>query len=41
MDKLKLSKKEFIYDGGKKFYKKKLRSSGGRVLNITAVGNKC
>jgi phosphoribosylamine--glycine ligase len=39
IDKLKLSKKDFIYHAGTKFYKKKLRSNGGRVLNITSVGN--
>ena len=39
LEKLKLSKKDFIYHAGTKFYKKKLRSNGGRVLNITSIGN--
>ena len=38
INKLKLSENEFIYHAGTKFNNGQLLSSGGRVLNITAVG---
>ena len=38
IDKVKLSKNEFIYHAGTKLYKKQLLSDGGRVLNITSTG---
>ena len=37
--KLKLSKKEYIYHAGTKILNNELRSNGGRVLNITSLGN--
>ena len=37
--KLKLLKDEFIYHAGTKFVNGQLLSSGGRVLNITSIGN--
>jgi phosphoribosylamine---glycine ligase len=40
IDKLKLSKNEFIYHAGTKFKNGKLISNGGRVLNITSTGKK-
>ncbi len=39
LNNIKLSKDDFIYHAGTKFLNKKLRSSGGRVLNITSNGN--
>ena len=36
---MKLSKKDFVFHAGTKFNNKKLKSNGGRVLNITSVGN--
>ena len=38
MNKIKESKKNFIYHAGSKFFDKELRSNGGRVLNITSIG---
>ena len=38
MNKIKLSKKNFIYHAGTKISKNKLISNGGRVLNITSIG---
>ena len=38
MNKIKLSKKDFIYHAGTKISKNKLISNGGRVLNITSIG---
>ena len=35
---IRLSKKDFIYHAGTKLINNKLRSNGGRVLNITSVG---
>ena len=37
--KISLSRKDFIYHAGTKIVKNKLKTSGGRVLNITSVGN--
>ena len=38
IDKIKLTKTDFIYHAGTKLYNNKLRSNGGRVLNITSIG---
>ena len=38
IDKLKLSKKDFIYHAGTKEINGKILSNGGRVLNITSSG---
>ena len=40
LNKIKLSKNDFIYHAGTKFENKQLLSNGGRVLNITSVGEK-
>ena len=39
INKIKASKKDFIFHAGTHFYKDELRSNGGRVLNITSMGN--
>ena len=39
INKIKLSKKDFVFHAGTKFYNNRLKSNGGRVLNITSVGN--
>ncbi len=39
LNKIKLSKTSFIYHAGTKILNNELRSIGGRVLNISAVGN--
>ena len=39
IDKLKLSKQDYIFHAGTKIVDNELRSNGGRVLNITSVGN--
>tara|TARA_Y100000389_G_scaffold59007_1_gene55029 strand:- start:7426 stop:8703 length:1278 start_codon:yes stop_codon:yes gene_type:complete len=39
INKLKLSKSDFIYHAGTKYKNGKLLSNGGRVLNITSTGN--
>ena len=39
INKLILSKNDFVYHAGTKFKNNKLISNGGRVLNITSVGN--
>jgi phosphoribosylamine--glycine ligase len=39
IDKLNLSKNDFIYHAGTKFKNGKLFSDGGRVLNITSMGD--
>ena len=39
INKLKLSKKDFIYHAGTKYINNDLISFGGRVLNITSIGN--
>ena len=39
MKKIKLSKKDFIYHAGTKLVNGQLVSNGGRVLNITSLGN--
>ncbi len=36
LNKMKLNKNEFIFHAGTKFYKSKILSNGGRVLNIVA-----
>ena len=38
IDKLKLSKTDFVYHAGTKFSNDQIRSNGGRVLNITSIG---
>jgi phosphoribosylamine--glycine ligase len=38
LDRIKLSKNQFIYHAGTKFKKDQLLSDGGRVLNITSTG---
>ena len=38
LDKIKLSKNDFIYHAGTKLENDQLKSNGGRVLNITSVG---
>jgi phosphoribosylamine---glycine ligase len=38
LDKIKLTKNQFIYHAGTKFVKGELLSNGGRVLNITSTG---
>ena len=40
LHKVKLSKNDFIYHAGTKFKNSSLLSNGGRVLNITSIGNK-
>ncbi len=37
--KVKLSKSDFIYHAGTKILKNELRSNGGRILNISSIGN--
>jgi phosphoribosylamine--glycine ligase len=39
IDKIKLSKSDYIYHAGTKNVQNKIKSNGGRVLNITSVGN--
>jgi phosphoribosylamine---glycine ligase len=39
INKIKFSKKDFIYHAGTKLFNNKLISNGGRVLNIVSVGN--
>ena len=39
INKLKLSKSDYIYHASTKFFNSELRSNGGRVLNITSIGN--
>ena len=39
LNKIKLSKSDYIYHAGTTFLKDKLRSNGGRVLNFTSKGN--
>ena len=39
INKVKLSKKDFIYHAGTKLVNNQLLSNGGRVLNITSTGN--
>ena len=40
MNKLNLTKKDFIFHAGTYFSNNELRSHGGRVLNFTSIGNK-
>lgn len=40
IDKIKLSKKDFIYHAGTKIIDGQILSNGGRVLNITSTGNR-
>ncbi len=37
--KIKLSRSDFIYHAGTKFLNNELTSNGGRVLNVTSIGN--
>tara|TARA_B100000886_G_scaffold326561_1_gene273176 strand:+ start:2321 stop:3598 length:1278 start_codon:yes stop_codon:yes gene_type:complete len=39
MNKIKFSKKNFIYHAGSKYINNELNSNGGRVLNFTSTGN--
>ena len=39
LDRIKLSKNDFIYHAGTKILESEIRSNGGRVLNITSLGN--
>ena len=39
LNKIKLTKKTFIYHAGTKFLNNRIYSNGGRVLNITSAGN--
>ena len=39
LNKIKLLNKDFIYHAGTKNFKDEIRSDGGRVLNITSIGN--
>ena len=38
LNRIKLSKNDFIYHAGTKLENDQLKSNGGRVLNITSVG---
>lgn len=40
IDKIKLSKEDYIYHAGTKIINGQIVSNGGRVLNITSIGNK-
>ena len=39
IQKLKLSKNDYIYHAGTKILDNEIISSGGRVLNVTVIGN--
>ena len=39
INKIKLSNKDFIYHAGTKFFDNELKSNGGRILNITSIGD--
>ena len=39
IDKIKLTKKDYIYHAGTRIEENQLLSNGGRVLNITSIGN--
>ena len=39
LDKIRLSKTDIIFHAGTKIFNNKLLSNGGRVLNITSLGN--
>ena len=39
LNKIKLSKSVFIYHAGTKINNSELKSTGGRVLNVTSIGN--
>ena len=39
IDKVKLSKNEFIFHAGTTLFNKQLLTNGGRVLNVTSIGN--
>ena len=39
INKIKISKSDYIYHAGTKYKKNQLLSNGGRVLNITSTGN--
>ena len=38
INKIKLSKKDFVYHAGTKIINDQLKSNGGRVLNMTSIG---
>ena len=38
LNKVKLTKRDFIYHAGTKIFKNKILSNGGRVLNVTSIG---
>ena len=40
INKIKYTKKDFIYHAGTFFNNNELRSNGGRVLNVTSLGEK-
>ena len=39
INKIKLLKTDYIYHAGTKLVMNKLKSNGGRILNITSIGN--
>ena len=39
IDKIKLSKNDYIFHAGTKLSKNRLLSNGGRVLNVTSIGD--
>ena len=39
LDKINLSKDDYIYHAGTKFIKNKFVTNGGRVLNFTSIGD--
>ena len=39
IDKIKLSKNDYIYHAGTKIWNGEILSNGGRVLNVTSIGN--
>ena len=40
VNKVKLSKSDYIYHAGTRYIYNQIRTTGGRVLNIVSVGNK-
>ena len=38
LEKINLSKNDYIYHAGAKFYKNQIVSNGGRVLSVTSIG---
>ena len=39
IEKIKFSKKDYVFHAGTKYKEKELISNGGRVLNVTSSGN--